>query len=198
MNQLTIESAKELVNSHMVNQNLRRHCYAVGYALAAYYDYYKQMGKDVGALTKEQWQIVGTLHDADWEETAQQIEKHTLTTIDWLKDYPVAPEIIDALKSHNTKITKLRDPQTLLEWTMECCDELTGFIVAIALIMPSKSLKDVTVERILKRFKQKEFARQVDRSQITQCEQKVGIATAKFVEITLKAMQENSVELGLA
>ena len=63
--------------------------------------------------------------------------------------------------------------------------------------MPNKKLADVSVETILKKFKQKEFARAVDRSQITQCEEKVGVGVETFVSVTLKSMQENSDLLGL-
>ena len=80
---------------------------------------------------------------------------------------------------------------------MECCDELTGFIVAVALVMPNKKLSEVSVETIFKKFKQKEFAKAVEREQILQCEEKVNVSPEKFVEITLKAMQNNSELLGL-
>jgi len=194
---LTIESARELLHEHMKNQNLRRHCYAVGKALAAYYDHFQKNGDVTGTLNKEQWEITGILHDADWEETTNTPELHTLKLLEWLKDYELPEDMSNVFMSHNNKITKLRHPDTLIEWTLECCDELTGFIVAIALVMPEKKLADVTVERVLSKFKQKEFAKAVDRTQITQCEQCVGIPVEDFVGITLKAMQEDHDELGL-
>jgi len=117
--------------------------------------------------------------------------------LEWLKDYEVKDEMLNVFRSHNTKITNLRNPETLLEWTLECSDELTGFIVAVALVMPGKNLDEVTVERVLKRFKQKEFARAVDRSQIMQCVEKVNVPVDKFVEIALDAMKQNSELLGL-
>lgn len=197
MKELNLESAKQLLHEHMQNVNLRRHCYAVGKTLAGYYDYYTSKQIDTGGLSKEEWEITGILHDSDYELTQNDWTQHTLVLLNWLKEYETKEEMLDVFKSHNTKITGLKDPETLLEWTLECCDELTGFIVAVALVLPSKKLSDVTVERVLKKFKQKEFARAVDREQITQCEEKVNIPIKEFVEVTLKAMQENSELLGL-
>lgn len=194
---LTIDSAKEILHEHMKNQNLRRHCYAVGKAMAAYFDYFQKHGEGTGTLDREQWEITGILHDADWEETTNSPELHTLKLLEWLKDYELPEDMANVFMSHNNKITKLRHPDTVIEWTLECCDELTGFIVAVALVMPEKKLADVTVERILAKFKQKEFAKAVDRTQITQCEQCLGIPVEEFVSITLKTMQDNHDLLGL-
>ncbi len=194
---LTLESATDLLHTNMQNKNLRKHCYSVGKVLSAFYDYYKEKGIDIGSLTKKQWEITGILHDADWELTIEDSTKHTLETLKWLQDYETPEETLNAIKSHNNKITNLRSPSTLLEWTLECCDELTGFIVAVALVMPSRKLKDVTIESILKKFKQKEFARAVDRTQIAQCEEKLGIQLEEFIKISLSAMQKSSDLLGL-
>lgn len=197
MKKLDIQTATELLHENMQNKNLRKHCYAVGKALSEFYDFYLNEGRDVGNLTKEQWEIVGILHDADWEKTTENPDRHVFELISWLEDYNVAEELINALQTHNYKMAKIREPQTLLEWTLECCDELTGFIVAVALVMPNKKLSEVSIENIFKKFKQKEFARAVEREQILQCKDKVGLESEKFVEITLRAMQKNADLLGL-
>lgn len=197
MKELTLQTATELLHENMQNKNLRKHCYAVGKTLSEFYDFFKNEGRDVGSLTKEQWEIVGTLHDADWEKTTNTPEKHVFELLTWLEDYDVPEEVLNALQTHNYKMAQIREPQTLLEWTLECCDELTGFIVAVALVMPNKKLSEVTVESIFKKFKQKEFAKAVEREQILQCEKKVGVSPEKFVEVTLKALQKNSDLLGL-
>jgi predicted hydrolase (HD superfamily) len=195
--ELNLQSATDLLHTNMQNKNLRKHCYSVGKVLSAFYYYYKEKGIDTGTLTKEQWEIIGILHDADWELTTEDATKHTLETLKWLEEYETPEEIINTIKSHNNRSTNLRNPETILEWTLECCDELTGFIVAIALVMPSKKLADVTIESILKKFKQKEFARAVDRTQITQCEEKLGINIEEFIKVSLSAMQKSSDLLGL-
>ncbi len=198
----TKQNALDLLHEHMQNQNLRRHCYAVGKVLSALYDYYKQKGVpanfvDMGTLSKEEWEIVGILHDADWEITAKDESNHTKLLLDWVKDKDLPEEMVNVFKSHNNKITGLREPQTLLEWTLECLDELTGFIVAVALMMPGKTLAEVSVESVIKKFAKKDFAKAVNREQITQCEQKLGISVPEFVELTLKAMQTEHELLGL-
>jgi predicted hydrolase (HD superfamily) len=195
--ELTLQTATDILHENMQNKNLRKHCYAVGKTLSEFYDFYKNERRDTGNLTKEQWEIVGILHDADWEKTTNTPEKHVFELISWLEDYQVPEELLNALKSHNHKKAQIRTPQTLLEWTLECCDELTGFIVAVALVMPNKKLSEVSVETIFKKFKQKEFAKAVEREQILQCEQKLRVKPEKFVEITLNAMQKNSGLLGL-
>lgn len=194
---LNIETATQLLEQNMQNQNLRRHCYAVGKTLSAFHDFYSHNNVSTGNLTKEQWEIVGILHDADWEKTSNDPNQHTLLLLEWLDEYKVPEEMLNVFRSHNNKHTNLREPETLLEWTLECCDELTGFIVAVALVMLSKKLSDVTVERVLSKFKQKEFARAVERSQILQCESKLNILIGKFIEITLDAMQKDHDLLGL-
>ncbi len=198
MKELTLEAAKELLHAHMQNVNLRRHCYAVGKTLAEFYELYvHENRKDIGSLTKEQWEIAGVLHDADWEETKDTPEEHTIRTLEWLGEYSVPEELLNVLRSHNHKVTHLREPETLLERTLECCDELTGFIVAVALVRPDKKIRDVEVDSVLKKFKQKEFARAVDRSDIERCEQQVNIELSKFINTTLCAMKDNSELLGL-
>jgi predicted hydrolase (HD superfamily) len=197
--QLNLNSAKDLLFSKMQNQNLRRHCLGVGKTLSKFWDFYQSEGRqqEMGTLSKEEWEIIGMLHDSDWEETTNIPEEHTKRLLGWLDQYDVPEEMLNVFRSHNNKNTHLREPQTLLEWTLECCDELTGFIVAVTLMKPNKKLSEVEVENIFKKFKQKEFARQVDRQQILQCEEKCKIPAVKFVEITLGAMQENSGLLGL-
>ena len=194
---LTLETATELLHQNMQNKNLRKHCYAVGKVLSEFYDFFDNKGIDVGGLTKQQWEIIGLLHDADWEKTTTNPDQHVVEMLSWLEKYDAPEELVNALKTHNYKMAKVREPQSVLEWTLECCDELTGFIVAIALVMPSKKLADVSVESILKKFKQKEFARAVDREQILQCEEKLGIKPEEFIQVSLSAMQKSSDILGL-
>lgn len=194
---LTVETATELLHKNMKSRNLRRHCYAVGKVLHAFYEYYKEQGRDVGGLSDDEWEIVGILHDSDWELTQDGHTRHTVMLMEWLEDYRVKEEILNVFNSHNSKITGKSGPETLLEWTLECCDELTGFIVAVALVRPSKKLEDVKVKSVTKKFKEKEFARAVHREQITQCEEKVDIPLREFVDITLGAMKGNAELLGL-
>jgi predicted hydrolase (HD superfamily) len=78
-----------------------------------------------------------------------------------------------------------------------CLDELTGLIVAATLVLPSKKIKDLKVENVLNRFKEKAFARGVNRENIKKCQEYLNLSLEKFVEIVLRAMQEISDQLGL-
>lgn len=182
---LNRDKAIELLNAHVQNQNLRRHCLAVGATMQALA---QKLDGD-----PEMWEILGIIHDSDWEETKDTPEKHTLLTMERIAD----EKLIRALRSHNTKLTHLDELEGPMEWALECCDELTGFIVACTLVLPSKKLADLSVESILKKFPKKEFAKPVDRSQIAQCEEKLGIPLPEFVRIALTAMQQIAPEIGL-
>ncbi len=182
---MTRDDAIKLLESHVQNQNLQRHCLAVGAAM-------KVLAQKLGG-DPDTWEILGIIHDSDWEETKDSPEKHTLLTLERIED----AKLKHALMSHNTKLTHLADLDGPMEWALECCDELTGFIVACTLVLPTKKLADLSVESILKKFPKKEFAKPVDRSQISQCEEKLDIPLRDFVEITLHAMQTIADQIGL-
>lgn len=184
------EKALEILNANMQNQNLRRHCLAVEAVMRALA---RQFGED-----EEKWDLVGLLHDADYEKTKENPGQHTLLVHQWLEEAgETDPEILEAILSHNFEHTGKNQPKNRLEWSLYCCDELTGFIVAVALVHPSKKLAEVTVESVLKKFPDKAFAAAVKREQIKGCEEKLGIPLEEFVKITLEAMQGVNEELGL-
>jgi putative nucleotidyltransferase with HDIG domain len=187
---ITREKALELLHRNMQNQNLRRHCYAVEAVMRALA---KKLDGD-----EEKWAIVGLLHDGDYEKTKEKPAEHTLLMHQWLQEMgETDKEILEAILSHNYEHTGKKQPKNKLEWSLYCCDELTGFIVAITLVMPDKKLSSVTVESILKKFPQKAFAAAVKREQIALCQEKLGIPLEEFVKIALEAMQGISGELGL-
>lgn len=182
---ITRDQAIKLLNTHVQNENLRRHCLSVGAVMRA-------LAKHFGADAQE-WEILGIIHDSDWEETKDTPGKHTLLTLERVED----ERLKHALMSHNTKHTHLAQLEGNMEWSLECCDELTGFIVACTLVLPSKHLSDLSVQSVLKKFPKKEFAKPVNRSQIAQCEEKLGIKLEDFVQIALSAMQGIASEIGL-
>ena len=185
----TRTQALGLLHQHTQNQNLRRHMYAVGYAMRA-------LAQKLGG-NPDVWEVFGILHDADWEETKDTPELHTKRTLEWLTETDIDTAILHALKSHNTKLTHLAEIDGKMEWALETVDELTGFIVAVALVRPDKKLETVEVKSVMKKWKTKEFAKAVDREQIAQCEEKLGIPLNDFIAITLEAMKSHATELGL-
>ena len=184
---ITKSQALDLLHTHTKNQNLRRHMYAVGFAMRALAE---KLGGD-----PDLWETVGLLHDADWEETKDTPDEHTKHTLSWLSE--TDGPIVHALKSHNGKRTHLAELEGDMEWALETVDELTGFIVAVALVRPEKKLELVSVDSVMKKWKQKAFAAAVEREQIAQCEEKLKIPLADFIALTLKSMQDHHEELGL-
>lgn len=187
---ITKQQAIDLLHEHTQNQNLRRHMYAVGFAMRALAE---KLGGD-----SDTWETLGLLHDADWEETKDTANEHTKHSLGWLKELgETEGVIVHALMSHNRKLTQLAELEGDMEWALETVDELTGFIVAVALVRPEKKLEFVSVESVMKKWKQKQFAAAVEREQIAQCEEKLKIPLADFIALTLKAMQDHHEELGL-
>jgi len=187
---MTREEALKILHQNMKNQNLRRHCYAVEAVMRA-------LAKKLDGDEKK-WRVVGLVHDGDYEKTKDTPEKHTLLMHQWLKDAgETDKEILNAILSHNFAHTGKNKPASKMEWALYCCDELTGLIVATALMMPDKKLDTVRVKSVLKKMKDKSFAAAIDREQIKMCEEKLDIPLEEFVKIALEAMQSISGELGL-
>lgn len=191
----------------MESPNLRRHCYSVEAVMRALARRFAQGEKSSDAKAMEEtWGIIGLLHDGDYEKTRETPEKHTLMMTDWLKKAlrqaqgklsKDDKEILSAILSHNYAHTGQNPPKNKLEWSLYCCDELTGFIVAVALVRPDKKLSSVTVESVLKKWDEKSFAAGVKREQIKECEGRLGIPLNEFIQIALTAMQGISDDLSL-
>jgi len=187
---LTRNQAIEILNNHLKTKNLFRHCLAVEAAMKGLARYFNE--------NEEKWGLVGLLHDGDWEETRNNPKEHTLKLLEWIKEKGENDEeIINAILSHNFENNNFRQPKTKMEWALYTCDDLTGLIVAVALITPEKKLSSVSVKSILKKFSSPSFAAGVNRNQIKLCEEKLGIKLEKFVEIVLMSMLSISKELGL-
>lgn len=180
------EEAIKLVKENIHKKNLFKHMLAVE---AIMKEIANRLGED-----KERWGLVGLLHDIDFEKTENNPQKHALLAEEILKD-KVDSEIIRTIKSHNFENTNVF-PESKMEKALVAADSVSGLVIACALVMPSKKLSDVKVETIGKKFKQKDFARNCNRERILFCE-KIEISRDKFFEISLKALQEISEELGL-
>ena len=134
------------------------------------------------------------LHDFDWE-IHPTIEKHPAKGEVILKDRGVPDTIRRAILAHapHTGVTA----ETAMEKTVFACDEITGLIVAVALVTPSKKLADVTVERVMKKMKEKSFAANVNRDDIRNGAEMIGISLEQHIQNVLTVMQGIHTELGL-
>jgi putative nucleotidyltransferase with HDIG domain len=140
----------------------------------------------------EKWGLAGILHDLDYELTEKSPELHTTETIKILKELEVEPEIIQAVQAHAGQVPCKSD----MDWAIFSIDPLTGLIIAATLMHPSKKLKQVDVEFLKRRYKEKSFARGARREDIEQC-QNINLELDEFLSICLKAMQEIDKDLGL-
>lgn len=184
---MTRETAYKILIEHLTNKNLIKHSLAAEATMRALAPLF---GGDV-----DEWGITGLLHDADYEKAKGHPEKHGLLLFELVPN-AIPSRIEHAIEAHNFEFTKI-EPETPMDWGIYCCDQLTGLIVAAALIHPDKKLAALTPEFVIKRMKQKDFAKGANREAIYLCEEKLGIPLEKFVEITLKAMQGIHEELGL-
>lgn len=195
---MTRKQAIELLHKNMKNQNLRRHCYAVEAVMRTLYR--RLEDKKQSQAEEDMWGIAGLLHDADYELTKDKDSKKTHTTkvLAWIRELDAETDIRDAIASHAWGyVDHAPQPKTRMQWALYCCDELTGLIVAVALVKPDMRIASVTVDSIMKKWKSKSFAAGVDREQIEQCKIRLGIELREFIQIALTAMQGISKELGL-
>ncbi|MFC1649775.1 HDIG domain-containing metalloprotein [Patescibacteria group bacterium] len=197
---MTRKKALELLHKNMKNINLRRHCYAVEATMRALAErlYSEKPKKELKKIV-DNWGIAGLLHDSDYELTKETAKKdHTKKTLKWLKAIDADASIYDAVAAHAWNyVDGAPKPKTKMDWALYTCDELTGLIVAVALVKPEKKLSSVTVDSVIKKWKQKSFAAGVDRAQIEDCELRLGIELRNFIDITLSAMQGIHDDLGL-
>lgn len=181
------EKALELLHQHIKNKNLRKHHYGVAIAM-------KKLAQELGG-DPDRWEIVGLLHDADYEQTKDDMDRHTLLLEDLLAGEGVDEEIIRSIQSHASEYSGVQ-PSTMMDYALLSCDDLTGLIVAVALVHPEK-LAGVTVDSVIKKFKSKAFAASVDRDKILKCEENLKVPVKTFVGWVLEAMQAESQLLGL-
>ncbi|MEM3574663.1 MAG: HDIG domain-containing protein [Candidatus Bathyarchaeia archaeon] len=147
----------------------------------------KRLGGD-----EELWGLTGLLHDVDFDRTAEDFERHGLEAASILGD-SVPREVLDAIRAHNSKIG---EPRTPMENALVASDAASGLIIACALVMPSKRLEEVTLEGLIRKFKDKDFARGADRDRILFCE-RLGLSRDEFLRIALDSLKSIAPSLGL-
>ncbi len=191
------KEALQLLYSMLENQNLIRHCLAVEAIMRKLSKKMKEMHPELPEedFDEEEWGLVGLLHDADYEVTNKDLQTHTDIIVSKLKQMGISPRIINGILGHHELKKPIRE--NYLEKGIYAVDELSGLITACALVRPDKKLASLSVESVMKKFKQKEFAAGALRHQIIKCEDDLGISLEEFVKIALEAMQGVSADLGL-
>ncbi len=145
----------------------------------------------------EKWGVVGLLHDIDWERTQDTPERHTHEGALWLEAKGYPEDIVRAVKAHGWGMVSDVKPVSLMEKTLYAVDELTGLVIAAALVRPSKSLQDLTVKSVKKKWKDKAFARGVNRDVILKGAEMLDVAIDELIDGVIRALQPIEEELGL-
>jgi putative nucleotidyltransferase with HDIG domain len=185
----TREDAWQLVNEFTTNPNLIKHMLAVEASMRAYA---RRFGED-----EELWGTVGLVHDFDYEQNPDlSVEGHPVTGSRILRDRGWPEEIVRAALSHASEYTGV-SRETRMEKTLFAVDELTGLITAVALVRPSKSIHDVKIRSIRKKWKDRAFAAGVDRSEVEKAADDLDVELWEHVGVVLQAMQGIAEELGL-
>ncbi len=178
--------AINLLKEKVKSKNLIKHCLAVEAVMRGLAERFNE--------NQEKWGLAGLLHDIDYEETKNDPARHSLLGAEMLGRYNLDQEIIEAIKAHNEIHNLPRQSQ--IAKALFCSDPTTGLIVASTLVFPSKMIKDLTVENVLNRYKEKSFARGANRITIATC-QELSLSLLEFLQIALKAMQNIAGDLGL-
>ncbi len=181
-------AAWELVTAHTQGESLRNHMRAVAVAMRAYA---RRFGGDEAL-----WGAVGLLHDFDYEENPDVgVDGHPLVGVKLLREQGWPEEVCRAILSHAESISGIV-PETPMEKTLVAVDELSGLITAVALVRPSRDIRDVTVKSVRKKWKDKRFAAGVDRDEIEHAAARLGVPLDEHIGVVLEAMQAEAADAG--
>jgi putative nucleotidyltransferase with HDIG domain len=192
MSETLATRASEILHEWVQSESLRKHCYAVADSM-----------KHFASLHSEDadlWEAVGLLHDMDYERhpnlERSPTEGHPFVGVAWLRGNGWSEEVCRAVLSHADYANVSRD--TSLEKTLYAVDELSSFIVAVALVRPTKSIHDVDVRAVKKKMKDKAFARAVNREEIAHGAEQLGMPLDVVIAEVITALKADAERLGLA
>jgi putative nucleotidyltransferase with HDIG domain len=186
------ERALSILQEWVQSESLRKHCYAVADSMK----YFAQLrGEDV-----DLWEAVGLLHDMDYEKhpnlERSSTEGHPFIGVKWLRQNGWSEEVCRAILSHADYSGV--EPESMMEKTLCAVDELSGFVVAVALVRPTKNINDVELAAVKKKMKDKAFARAVNREEIVHGAEKLGLPLDEVITNVVAALKADAARLGLA
>ncbi len=182
----TRQDAWELLNRYNKKDSLIKHALSVEAVM-------RHMAKKNNE-PEEQWAVIGLIHDLDYEQYPDQ---HCVKTKQILEENNWPPDYIRAVMSHGWGIVTDVEPQTLLEKTLYTIDELAGLVTACALVRPSKSVMDLEVKSVKKKWKNQNFAAGVNREVIQQGAEMLHMELNDLIQDVIIAMRGISKEIGL-
>jgi putative nucleotidyltransferase with HDIG domain len=189
---MTLSSrALTILHEWVQSESLRKHCYAVADSMK----HFAQLRDEDADL----WEAAGLLHDMDYERhpnlERNSTEGHPLVGVAWLRDQGWSEEICRAILSHADYSGVSRE--TPLEKTLYAVDELSGFVMAVARVRPSKSIQEVDVAAVKKKMKDKAFARAVNRDDIVRGAEELGMPLDNVIAEVIAALKSDAERLGL-
>ncbi len=191
MSETLASSALNILHEWVHSESLSKHCYAVADSMK----HFAQLrGEDA-----DLWEAIGLLHDMDYERhpnlERSPTEGHPFVGVTWLRENGWSNEVCHAILSHADYTNVSRE--TALEKTLYAVDELSSFIVAVALVRPTKSIHDVDVRAVKKKMKDKAFARAVNREDIVRGAEELGMPLDNVVAEVIAALKTDAERLGL-
>ena len=186
------DRAIAILHEWVRSESLRKHCYAVADSMK----HFAQLrGADV-----DLWEAVGLLHDMDYERhpnlERSSTEGHPFVGVAWLRENGWSEEVCRAILSHADYSGV--SPESPLEKTLRAVDELSGFVVAVTLVRPTKSIHDVEVTSVKKKMKDKAFARAVNREDIIRGAEELGMPLDEVITNVIAALKADAPRLCLA
>src|SRR5581483_3870170 len=175
------ERALATLHEWVQSESLRKHCYAVADSMK----HFAQLrGEDV-----DLWEAVGLLHDMDYERHPTA-DEHPFKGVEWLRANGWSEEVCRAILSHADYSGV--NPETPLEKTLRAVDELSGFVIAVALVRPSKRIEDVDLSSVKKKMKDKAFARAVNRDDIRHGAEDLGLPLDDVITHVIEALKSDA------
>jgi putative nucleotidyltransferase with HDIG domain len=185
--QVSREAAWSLLTEWTASESLRKHALAVEAAVCGYA---RQLGGN-----EEEWSVVALLHDYDYERYPT-LGDHPHKGCEHLRSLGYPDWVMRAILAHASEITGI-EPETPLEKTLVACDEMAGFVTAASLVRPSRSVLDLEAASVIKRMKDKAFARQVPRDHLKRGAELMGLPLDQHITHVIAFMREKADDLGL-
>ena len=186
------DRARTILHEWVQSESLRKHCYAVADSMKHF--------ATLRDANVDLWEAVGLLHDMDYERHPNHeqspIDGHPSVGVAWLRDHGWSEEVCHAILSHANYTNVARE--TPLEQTLYAVDELSGFVIAVARVRPTKSIHDVDVKSVRKKMKDKAFARAVNREDIVHGAAELGLPLEDVIANVIGALDADAERLGLA
>lgn len=183
-----------------LEQNIFYHSLALEACMGGIYDFLKNNNLlKPDELSKEDWTLAGLIHDIDYVGELKEFHPNKTKEALGKFDLEISDEVDQIVKAHAPSLTGVKT-ESQAQWSIFCADSLTGLIVAVAFVYPSRKLSDVKTSSVLKRFlKEPRFAAGTRRDEVKMCELPEGlnIPLEKFIEICLTSMQQIAPEIGL-